>query len=228
MAVKLELNISNKAVYTFIAVVLILAAGITVYAYTAGSIPNPGHGADSIWVSIYGNEKNLQDAIDELETKIELSGRNTPGIREIDLDSPIEYTVSTRYHITATAANYAGKTKPIDHDKLIELCGDFDGCEVRIGMTKWDLNTRTETASRGSLLFYYSPSDGHWRTSHADAWGVDGDGNRKHVINIWSACYFTDGEYESYHQEGDVEGFGLLVWNQYSGSERTCELTLID
>jgi hypothetical protein len=54
---------SNKRLFGLaVASVLALAAGV--YAYTQ-SIPNPGHGADAVWVSVGSAEKTLQQAIDD-------------------------------------------------------------------------------------------------------------------------------------------------------------------
>jgi len=64
MTVKLELNISNQAVYLFIAIVLVLGLFVTVNAYSQ-PIPTPGHAADRILVSIRGEEKTLQEGIDD-------------------------------------------------------------------------------------------------------------------------------------------------------------------
>jgi hypothetical protein len=58
----ITIKLTNKLAYTLIAILAILTASLVVYAYT--SIPNPGHGADTIEVTINGNEKTLQAAID--------------------------------------------------------------------------------------------------------------------------------------------------------------------
>jgi hypothetical protein len=64
MAIKLEINMTNKWLYSLIAVCIVLALGVGVYAYTS-SIPNPGHGGDSVLISINGQEKTIQQAIDD-------------------------------------------------------------------------------------------------------------------------------------------------------------------
>ena len=133
-----------------------------------------------------------------------------------------------RYHMSLTAAKYGGRTKTIPKDILTKLCGTRDGCEVSIGMTRWDNNSQTETASY-NFRFYYSPDNGRWRTSQ-DYYseGVIGDGVTKHALDAWSTCYFTDGTYNNYQDLGDKNtGMQLLVWNKYTNAGRTCELTLI-
>ncbi|MBC8031862.1 MAG: hypothetical protein H7Z16_17400 [Pyrinomonadaceae bacterium] len=141
------------------------------------------------------------------------------------------YEVSPRYHLSLTAATYGGRTRQIPQQVINDLCGDQDGCAFRLGMTRWDNNTETETASQTALL-YYSPADGRWRTnigSGGDASGIDGNKATNHVSNAWGTCFFTDGPYSGYQEQGDSAiGMYLLVWLDYKGPSRTCELTLID
>lgn len=141
------------------------------------------------------------------------------------------YEISPRYHLSLTGVNYGGRTKTIPQDTLEALCADPDGCQVRLAMTRWSSDANTESASV-FFTFYYSAADGHWRASNTDAGdasGVDGDGKTTHVRNIWSTCYFTDGTYDQYRDQGDTgRGMQLLVWNNYKNQNRTCEMTLID
>ena len=62
-----------------------------------------------------------------------------------------------RYHMSLTGTAYAGKTKTIPIDILRQLCGKQDGCEVRLGMTRWDAPSQTEAGSH-SVVLYYAPS----------------------------------------------------------------------
>ncbi|MBU0535845.1 MAG: hypothetical protein KKE20_02695, partial [Nanoarchaeota archaeon] len=118
-------------------------------------------------------------------------------------------------------------------DVLEDLCGDFDGCDYIIGMKRWSNDQQTETASR-SGHFYYSPSDHHWRAENyedtADSYGTDGDGTSNHVKGPWNQCFFTDGEYDGVGTtaDGDEVGMNFLMWYAYTGTGRSCELTLID
>ncbi len=59
---KIEINFSNKIFYTLVILTTLVLLGAGVYAYTK-SIPSPGHGADTILISINGQEKTLQEAI---------------------------------------------------------------------------------------------------------------------------------------------------------------------
>ena len=114
--------------------------------------------------------------------------------------------------MSLTGTAYAGKTKTIPIDILRQLCGKQDGCEVRLGMTRWDAPSQTEAGSRVVVL-YYAPSisgdsrpdnttpaqwaAGRWRTSN-DKEGIIGDGVTKHVLDIWDTCILTDGSYDKF------------------------------
>lgn len=136
------------------------------------------------------------------------------------------YSLSPRYHMSLTAAYYARSSKRIPQDVINDLCGDADGCEYRLGMTRWDNDTHTETPSR-SGLFYYSINEGRWRSSE-DQIGVDGNGTTEHVKNVWDTCYLTDADYSNGSNNDRDKGLSLLVWTGYGNAGRTCELTLID
>ena len=148
-----------------------------------------------------------------------------------DDDAETTYEISPRYHMSLTGVKYGGKTKTIPQETLVALCGDPDGCQVRLAMTRWAGDVYTEAASV-FFMFYYSAANGRWRASATDAGnaeGVDGDRTTKHVRDLYGTCFFTDGTYSNYESRGDAEkGMQLLVWKDYSHPNRTCELTLID
>jgi hypothetical protein len=134
-----------------------------------------------------------------------------------------------RYHMSLTAAKYSGRTKTIPRDILDAFCAKPDGCEIRLGMTRWDNAVLTQTASVVNRL--YIATDGHWRTNNPrDSEGVIGAGT-KHVMDAWSTCYLTTGTYENSQDKGDKgTGMQLLVSNnggKYDNPARTCELTII-
>jgi hypothetical protein len=114
-----------------------------------------------------------------------------------------------------------GKTIPIPVRDVARLCGDMDGCSVRIGMHNWDDTGRV--ASREFLLFY-NPRNRVWRASLSDTAGTDANNVVEHVNTSWS-CYMTDGEYSNFSGRDGEAGFGLLSWNQYNAD---CWLTMID
>jgi hypothetical protein len=115
-----------------------------------------------------------------------------------------------------------GNSVPIDHRALTRLCGDEDGCSMRIGMHNWDNTGRV--ASR-EVLFYYNPRNGVWRASLGDIVGTDANTTTEHPIHAW-ACYVTDGAYRNFEPQGDTEpGFQLLSWREFNTD---CWLTVID
>ena len=61
---KLEVNLEKRGVFLIVGAVLILAGVIGAIAYT-NSIPNPGHGGDSVLVNTSNGEMTLQEAIDQ-------------------------------------------------------------------------------------------------------------------------------------------------------------------
>jgi hypothetical protein len=134
-----------------------------------------------------------------------------------------------RYSISVTKAERF-TTKPLDQKRIDFLCGDMDGCHIRLGMYNWDGQMRL--ASREGL-FYYNRDTRRWRSSESnitsgganDVDGADFDGTTQHVLQAWS-CFVTDGEYLNRDQSDSKRGFGLLAWdNSYSAD---CWATFID
>ncbi len=126
--------------------------------------------------------------------------------------------------------NQKGTTVPIPVTDVTRLCGDMDGCTVRVGMYDWAVSAGGRVASRDFLLFY-NPQNRNWRSYTAspvggpvDAEGVDNNNTVEHVNNSWT-CYMTDGEYSNSVGTDSKAGFGLLVWTQYHAD---CWLTIID
>lgn len=60
----LRLTFSNKTAYTLLMVLFVLLGGLLVYSYTQ-PLPNPGHGGDTILISVNGMEKTLQQALND-------------------------------------------------------------------------------------------------------------------------------------------------------------------
>lgn len=117
-----------------------------------------------------------------------------------------------------------GSTISIPEKVIIDYCGDFDGCTLRLGMHDWDGTRRV--ASRESL-FYYDIVTKNWRASLSDKMGRNNSVSTEHVIHAW-ACYFTDGAFSAWANQSDyTDDFGLLSWND-SGFNANCRLTIID
>jgi len=106
-----------------------------------------------------------------------------------------------RYHMSLTLGpNGQQRTKTIPREVLEALCGKGDGCEVRLGMRRWDNDNQTETLPI-VFLFYLNPQDGHWMTSaplevghgqDARA-GVIGNGTID-AEDVHSVCYFRQAD----------------------------------
>ena len=60
------INIEKKHLFLIIAISVFLAGTVLVISYDyEDPIRNPGHGADTVWIDIHGEEKTLQNAIDD-------------------------------------------------------------------------------------------------------------------------------------------------------------------
>ena len=138
------------------------------------------------------------------------------------VESANAYEIANERQTITAWASGRGTSVNIPEQTIIDLCGDWDGCTLRMGMYNWDGSGRT--ASRDSL-FYYNASTKTWRASEGDTAGTNGNGVTEHIMNSW-ACYFTDGWYINWANIGDIDlNFALLSWNQYNA---TCKLTIID
>jgi len=80
MAIKLEINMTNKWLYSLIAVGVLLALGVGVYAYQsdmrAGNPSVMGHSAGEIYVEFNGAVVSLQTALDNLSLQTALDKIN--------------------------------------------------------------------------------------------------------------------------------------------------------
>ncbi len=68
---------SHKTFYTLVGLLLLSSLSYLAYSYTQ-NIPDPGHGADTILITINGQEKTLQDALDAGDF-VSAPVNNTPG-----------------------------------------------------------------------------------------------------------------------------------------------------
>jgi hypothetical protein len=133
-----------------------------------------------------------------------------------------------------------GESVRIPEETLIKYCGDIDGCQLRLAMTKWSAAAVTsgEVASK-SCTFFYNPETKRYRANecnrHAsnDESGTNGDVTRSSVARAWS-CYLSDHTRVSNVNQPDdttdmhlvnVGGSGSNLYN-YPG--QTCSATIID
>lgn len=146
-----------------------------------------------------------------------------PGYKEGSPWGRYTFTIPKSQRFTSSQLNM---------DRIEYLCGDLDGCQVRLGMYDWDNQKRN--ASRSGLL-YYNIDTGAWRASgnvntHApqvlDTAGTDLNGTTEHVMQAWT-CFLTDGEYNN-RAEGDrKKSFNLLQWD-VDNYNADCWITFVD
>lgn len=143
------------------------------------------------------------------------AGRVVPGSDYAMTPAPDRFSVFV-------SRSQRGNSVPIDHARLTRLCGDEDGCSVRIGMHNWDDTGRV--ASR-EFLFFYNAHNGNWRASLGDSAGTDSNNVTEHPNHSF-ACFMTDGVYRNFENANDTAaGFSLLSWREYNTD---CWLTIID
>jgi hypothetical protein len=132
-----------------------------------------------------------------------------------------------RYHVTLRGAEYGGDTFQIPQSIINQYCGDDDGCEIVIGMTRWVSNTESEMAHR-RIHFHYDITSHRWRAD-TDVWGIDGDNSSIHVISLFEYCMFTEQPYVDYSARGDNQvGMYFLVWAPGANGNRRCEISFAD
>jgi hypothetical protein len=71
------------------------------------------------------------------------------------------YDVANERQTYTAWSSTRGSTVNIPERTIADLCGDWDGCTLRMGMYNWDGTRRT--ASRSSL-FYYNRGNKNWVT----------------------------------------------------------------
>jgi hypothetical protein len=129
--------------------------------------------------------------------------------------------------------------KMLDPVQFRGLCGDADGCTIRLVLQNFS-GTRQD-ASLGPVHFEYDLYDGTFRAAHTNygdanmaTWTNvdlrDGDGNRDHAMKAWN-CYLTDAEYRIGGGEVLPEvgnSMYLLNFNDNAGYKADCMLIIDD
>jgi len=196
------MNIPKNLFLIMIVAIFFLAGVFTVYAYnSAPAVPsNFGHSASEIdGITVDGSSKNLQGAIDTLNDKIKaIPPQSSSG-------SDSSSSGSDSYYVEVSAAQNEQKVFSLDMTKVNELCGDAEGCSIRIiGEVTQDLpQYKNRKQIHGSYAFIKS-SD--WMMITDDPYpnpllaSKDGDG----TINLFVAwldnldnspnCIFSDGD----------------------------------
>jgi hypothetical protein len=128
-----------------------------------------------------------------------------------------------RYHMSLTAPANTSRTKTIPEDILIALCGKPDGCEVRLGRTRWSDN---ETASFSKIFhFSYNSADKHFEWNADVTRGEIKPGNIYHIAR--QDDFFTTETFVNNQSKGSIdEGIQLLLYKG-GNPKRMCEVTPI-
>jgi hypothetical protein len=147
------------------------------------------------------------------------------------------YPVSVnRYVVEAPDNGASPDTVPVDSKILNDYCGDEDGCSVSLHMRNFDPARKKVmagvTARHFTLDDVANNQQQYWdmRDSASNvAIGFDNNGAVQHVLQIYNACYFTDGEYVNGQGSDNKPGFGLLNWyGAYDALTMTCVLIIED
>ena len=131
--------------------------------------------------------------------------------------------------VSERSAIYSAKTSNtttrIPISVIEDLCGDGDGCRVRIWMENYDASN-SAPASISDLLFY-DKSTKRFRSRYPyDNTGTNNDGvKNQHAIVAWS-CYLTDSQYSNDVIGVDDKDMHLLNWKDYNGE--TCKIMFED
>ena len=117
-------------------------------------------------------------------------------------------------------------TLPLEQVK--SLCGDEDGCTVRLSMSNYGNNPHLSAPASISTLLFLNTASKQWRTSEPNTnRGVFGNNVIEHALQLFSTCYLTDGYYKNTTPSGD-QGVGLSLLYWPSNERAGCSVTLID
>jgi hypothetical protein len=140
-----------------------------------------------------------------------------------------------RYVVEAPDNGASPDTVPVSDAILTDFCADADGCSLSLYMRNWDGTKPGLLAGDSGYRVALSPpvnGKRQWsmfNTTAVGAVGTDNNGAIEHLLNIFNACFFTDGEYLNGQGNGDSTGFGLLNWHgAYDTPGMTCVLIIED
>jgi hypothetical protein len=148
------------------------------------------------------------------------------------INQVIAETIEDHGRITVSLLKNANKNLVVvPLDQLTLLCGDEDGCVVRLSMNNYSSSSSpahiNAPASASTLLFLNTLSN-QWRTSEpASQRGTFGNGNIEHALSLFNTCYLTDGYYKGSTPSGDKNtGLSLMAWPLSESAG--CSVTFID
>ena len=144
-------------------------------------------------------------------------GINAASIVKIDADPPYTSTVTLKRYVIRAGIKPVGQrsTIPLDNALLQELCGDMDGCMIRLGFSH-DVDNDNGRVSFTYWTFSLNTQNNTWIAHRLDGVesypvGQDNDGV-VHWLQHWE-CYLTDAEYVNDTATDNALGFGLLNWH---------------
>jgi hypothetical protein len=138
-----------------------------------------------------------------------------------------------RYVVIARDQAASPDTVPVDSTIINNYCRDEDGCWVSLYMRGFDGNdTMAGVTARHLSLGPVVNNKQYWdmRDSASNfSVGTDNDGAVGHLLQVYNACYFTDGEYNNGQGSDSTPGFGLLNWyGAWDSTAMTCVLIIED
>ncbi len=191
-------RLTNKAVYLLIMILTVLAIIGIGYAYSQ-AVPDPGHGADRLWIMIAGVEKTLQAAIDnnDFGSKWNLNGANiyrTDGYAGIGTSTPIGkldvFRDGERMSIGTDANNPAIELRNEDADGGVYPYIDFSNDAATDFDARFILYDNNQIGIQGAKLYV---SEG-LRCGYLGAiWAVTPSVVNSLVVTVPDVCKNYDG-----------------------------------
>ncbi|MCB0097309.1 MAG: hypothetical protein KDE46_16375 [Caldilineaceae bacterium] len=137
-----------------------------------------------------------------------------------------------RYVVKAPDNGSSPDTVSVDPVILNDFCRDEDGCWLSLYMRNFD----GQDVMAGVTGFHLSlgpvnNNKQYWdiRDSASNfSVGVDNDGVVSHLMNVYNACFLTDGEYVNAASSDSKPGLGLLNWYGAWDGNMTCVLIIED
>ncbi len=135
---KIEINLTNRWLYTFLAFISLLIIGGLAYAYNSGAAPSiMGHSGEEIEVKVKGETKLLNKALDDL-------------------------TASAKAPLIVEVYNSDTSTYDCKSVNLTDYCKDEDGCVIRLVMQhETDGNDQVRTIDEHIFMEQASMSSNH-------------------------------------------------------------------
>jgi len=188
--VKIEINLTNKWLYTLLAFSLLLVIGGVAYAYNSGVAPSMmGHSGEEIEVKVKGETKLLNKALEDL-------------------------TAASKVPLVFEVYNPDTKTWACEDKNLTEYCGDEDGCNIRLELQhETDGNDQVRVIEENIFMEQPSMSNnrnigtyGWTRQDGGDYSWITGTNNRYTIFGPWDWTYAFNYKHQNCQGQGGVAG----------------------